>query len=48
MSDVFFFDDEEDDPDLVPTSYTDQKWVAGYDSTSLTANVDGTDDPAIA
>ena len=39
------FDDEDDDPDLVPTSYTDQKWVAGYDATSLTSNVDGSDDP---
>ncbi|MDG1525754.1 MAG: S8 family serine peptidase, partial [Candidatus Thalassarchaeaceae archaeon] len=39
------FDDLNDDPDLDATSYTDQKWVAGYDATSAFSNTDGEDDP---
>ena len=39
------FDDENDDPDLDPNSYDDQKWVAGYDATSQASNPDGSQDP---
>ena len=39
------FDDENDDPDLNPNSYDDQKWVAGYDATSQASNPDGSQDP---
>ena len=39
------FDDLNDDPDLDATSYTDQKWVAGYDATSAFSNTEGEDDP---
>jgi len=39
------FDDINDDPDVDPTSYNDQKWVAGYDATSAFSNTDGSDDP---
>ena len=39
------FDDVDDDPDSDPTSYSDQKWVAGYDATSSASNPDGTVDP---
>ena len=39
------FDDVNDDPDLDPGSYVDQKWVAGYDATSTFSNTSGTDDP---
>jgi subtilisin family serine protease len=39
------FDDEDDEPDLDPNSYSDQKWVAGYDATSQASNPDGSQDP---
>ncbi|MDA0926032.1 MAG: S8 family serine peptidase, partial [archaeon] len=39
------FDDIDDEPDSDPTSYTDQKWVAGFDATSTASNPDGTVDP---
>ena len=39
------FDDEDDEPDLNPNSYDDQKWVAGYDATSQASNPDGSQDP---
>ena len=39
------FDDINDDPDVDPLSYNDNKWVAGYDATSAFSNQDGTDDP---
>ena len=39
------FDDKNDAPDEDPTSYNDQKWVAGYDATSAAANQDGSQDP---
>ena len=39
------FDDEDDEPDLDPNSYDDQKWVAGYDATSQASNPDGSQDP---
>ena len=39
------FDDENDEPDLDPNSYDDQKWVAGYDATSQASNPDGSQDP---
>lgn len=39
------FDDQNDEPDLDPNSYDDQKWVAGYDATSQAANPDGSQDP---
>ena len=39
------FDDMDDEPDEDPTSYDDQKWVAGYDATSSAAATDGTQDP---
>ena len=39
------FDDEDDEPDQDPTSYDDQKWVAGYDATSSAGATDGTQDP---
>ncbi|MBT6971991.1 MAG: S8 family serine peptidase, partial [Euryarchaeota archaeon] len=39
------FDDQNDEPDLSPTSYDDPKWVAGYDATSSTSQRDGTADP---
>ena len=39
------FDDKNDEPNEDPTSYNDQKWVAGFDATSATANPDGTQDP---
>ena len=39
------FDDVNDDPDGDATSYDDQKWVAGYDGTSFSSTVDGTEDP---
>jgi len=39
------FDDIDDEPDSDPTSYTDQKWVAGFDATSAASNPDGTVDP---
>ena len=34
-----------DDPDLDPTSYSDQKWFAGYDATSSTPDESGATDP---
>lgn len=39
------FDDVDDDPDSDPTSYSDQKWVAGFDATSQASNPDGSVDP---
>ena len=39
------FDDEDDEPDLDPNSYSDQKWVAGFDATSQASNPDGSQDP---
>ena len=39
------FDDVNDAPDLDATSYDDQKWLGGYDATSVTSNPDGTGDP---
>ena len=39
------FDDQDDEPDLDPNSYDDQKWVAGYDATSQASNPDGSQDP---
>jgi len=39
------FDDEDDEPDLDPNSYDDQKWVAGFDATSQASNPDGSQDP---
>ena len=39
------FDDVNDDPNVDPGSYNDQKWVAGYDATSTFSNTDGSDDP---
>ncbi|MAH41941.1 MAG: hypothetical protein CMO41_06830, partial [Verrucomicrobiales bacterium] len=39
------FDDIDDEPDSDPNSYTDQKWVAGYDATSSASNPDGSTDP---
>ncbi len=39
------FDDIDDEPDSDATSYTDQKWVAGFDATSTASNPDGTVDP---
>ena len=39
------FDDQDDAPDLDPTSYDDNKWVAGYDATSSASNPDGSQDP---
>ena len=39
------FDDVNDDPDLDPTSYSDQKWFAGYDATSSTPDESGATDP---
>jgi subtilisin family serine protease len=39
------FDDENDEPDLDPNSYDDQKWVAGFDATSQASNPDGSQDP---
>ena len=39
------FDDINDDPDADATSYSDAKYLGGYDSTSGTNNTDGTDDP---
>ncbi|MBT4070853.1 MAG: S8 family serine peptidase, partial [Euryarchaeota archaeon] len=39
------FDDVDDSPDLDATSYSDQKWLGGYDATSTTSNPDGTNDP---
>ena len=39
------FDDQNDEPDLDPTSYSDQKWFAGYDATSTTPDESGATDP---
>ena len=39
------FDDVDDEPDSDPSSYNDQKWVAGFDATSSASNPDGTVDP---
>ena len=39
------FDDIDDEPESDATSYTDQKWVAGFDATSSAANPDGSVDP---
>ena len=39
------FDDVDDEPDSDPTSYNDQKWVAGFDATSQASNPDGSVDP---
>ena len=39
------FDDNDDEPDLDPNSYDDQKWVGGYDATSQASNPDGSQDP---
>ena len=39
------FDDNDDEPDLDPNSYSDQKWLAGFDATSTASNPDGSQDP---
>ena len=39
------FDDVDDAPDLDPTSYSDQKWFAGYDATATTPDESGQTDP---
>ena len=39
------FDDVDDEPNLDPQSYSDPKWVAGYDATNPVSNPDGTVDP---
>ena len=39
------FDDQDDEPDVDPNSYDDQKWVAGFDATSQASNPDGSQDP---
>ena len=39
------FDDLNDDPDADAMSYSDHKWVAGFDATSASSNPDGTVDP---
>jgi len=39
------FDDVDDEPDFNADSYSDQKWVAGYDATSTASRTDGTEDP---
>ena len=39
------FDDLDDEPDEDATSYSDQKWVAGFDATAANPNPDGTEDP---
>ena len=39
------FDDVNDAPDEDPTSYSDRKWIAGYDATSQTPDESGDTDP---
>ncbi len=39
------FDDVDDEPDFNADSYSDQKWVAGYDATSTASLTDGSEDP---
>ena len=39
------FDDQNDDPDADATSYSDRKWIAGYDATSQTPDESGNTDP---
>ncbi len=39
------FDDQNDDPDPDPNSYSDQKWFGGFDATSPNPNQDGSVDP---
>ncbi len=39
------FDDVNDAPDSDPTSYSDQKWIAGYDATSQNPDTSGDTDP---
>ena len=39
------FDDIDDEPDFAADSYSDQKWVGGYDATSSASRTDGTEDP---
>ncbi|MBM54025.1 MAG: hypothetical protein CMB36_03235 [Euryarchaeota archaeon] len=39
------FDDVDDAPDEDPTSYSDQKWIAGYDATAQTPDESGNTDP---
>ena len=39
------FDDVDDEPDFSAGSYSDQKWVAGYDATSTASRTDGSEDP---
>jgi hypothetical protein len=39
------FDDVDDEPDFSASSYSDQKWVAGYDATSTASRTDGSEDP---
>ncbi|MBA4735276.1 MAG: S8 family serine peptidase, partial [Candidatus Poseidoniales archaeon] len=39
------FDDVNDAPDSDPTSYSDHKWIAGYDATSQNPDTSGETDP---
>lgn len=39
------FDDVNDAPDSDPTSYSDHKWIAGYDATSQNPDTSGDTDP---
>ena len=39
------FDDVDDAPDADASTYSDQKWVAGFDATSPNPNPDGSTDP---
>tara|TARA_Y100001958_G_scaffold159307_1_gene160254 strand:- start:10304 stop:15262 length:4959 start_codon:yes stop_codon:yes gene_type:complete len=39
------FDDVDDAPDADPNSYSDRKWIAGYDATAQTPDESGETDP---
>ena len=39
------FDDVDDAPDADPNSYSDRKWIAGYDATAQTPDESGDTDP---
>lgn len=39
------FDDVDDDPDSDASTYSDGKYLGGYDATNAANNTDGTDDP---
>ncbi|MEC7113177.1 MAG: S8 family serine peptidase, partial [Candidatus Thermoplasmatota archaeon] len=39
------FDDVDDTPDADPNSYSDRKWIAGYDATAQTPDESGGTDP---